>query len=63
MKVLVTDFDGTLCNPHSDDIDLEANVEALKRFKEDGNIIVISTAREPGSLMKYVKQYNTLGNS
>ena len=58
MKVLVTDFDGTLCNPHSDDIDLEANVEALKRFKEDGNIIVISTAREPGSLMKYVKQYN-----
>lgn len=58
MKVLVTDFDGTLCNPHSDDIDVEANVSALRRFKEEGNIVVISTAREPNSITKYINMYN-----
>ena len=58
MKVLVTDFDGTLCNPHSDDIDVEVNVEALKRFKEEESIIVISTDREPKSLMQYVEKYS-----
>ena len=58
MKVLVTDFDGTLCNPHSDDIDVESNVEALKRFQREGNIVVISTAREPKSLAKYIDKYD-----
>ncbi len=58
MKVLVTDFDGTLCNVHSDDIDVESNVEALKRFQREGNIIVISTAREPKSLAKYIDKYD-----
>lgn len=58
MKVLVTDFDGTLCNTYSDDIDVESNVEALKRFQREGNIIVISTAREPKSLAKYIVKYD-----
>ena len=56
MKVLVTDFDGTLCITHSDEIDVAANICALKRFKKD-NIIVLSTARKPESIMKYIKLY------
>ena len=33
MKVLITDFDGTLCLTHSNLIDVRANVTALKLFK------------------------------
>ena len=57
MKVLVTDFDGTLCITHSDEIDVASNICALKRFKKD-NIIVLSTARKPESIMKYIKLYD-----
>ena len=45
MKLLVTDFDGTL---YTDDYN--KNIEALNKFKQKGNKIVIATGRYLSSL-------------
>ncbi len=64
MKILISDFDGTLCITHSDIIDVYANVSALDAFKKEkdefgrNNIVIIATAREPNSIMKYINMYN-----
>lgn len=64
MKILISDFDGTLCVTHSDIIDVNANVSALDAFKKEkdefgkNNIIIIATARNHNSIMKYINMYN-----
>lgn len=54
--ILFCDFDGTL---HRSEIpgDFERNLEAVKRFRESGNLFVISTGRSIPSLMRDFPNY------
>lgn len=63
MKVLVTDFDGTLYVEDSNVVTINENIAALELFKNEkdiygrNNIVVVSTAREPKSIMKYINLF------
>lgn len=54
MKLLVSDFDGTLFIDYPS---LEKNIHAIQRFREEGNLFVINSGRNYTSLMKEIKQY------
>jgi len=45
MKIIVSDFDGTLF-----DEEFEANISAIKRFTDAGNVFIIATGRAMNSL-------------
>lgn len=51
MKVLVTDYDGTL---FIDENDLKENITFLKKWQELGNLIMISTGRSYSSIKNQV---------
>lgn len=55
MKVLVSDYDGTLCIKHSVS---KENIEAIHKFQEAGNMFGIVTGRSMESLMDEVHKYN-----
>src|SRR5574344_1034320 len=55
MKLLVSDYDGTL---KPDIKNLYLNIEAIKRFKEKGNTFMISTGRSFVSIKKEITKYN-----
>ena len=63
MKVWVTDFDGTLYVEDSNVVTINENIAALELFKNEkdiygrNNIVVVSTAREPKSIMKYINLF------
>lgn len=54
-KVLASDYDNTF---YLNDTDIELNKEAVKQFRELGNIFVIATGRSYADLKKKVNQYN-----
>ena len=59
MKMLVCDYDGTL-NINDDllfKIDLKLNIKAIKEFRREGNIFVISTARGYKSIKEEINKY------
>lgn len=47
MKLLVSDFDGTLFNDH-----YKENIEAVNRFVDAGNLFAIATGRDLNRLLK-----------
>lgn len=51
--LLTSDYDGTI-SP----INLKANINAIQKFINDGNIFVISTARSKTSIMRKIKKHN-----
>lgn len=55
MKVLISDFDGTL---YIDDEGISKNVPKIKEFREKGNVFIISTARNYEAIKKACVQYN-----
>ena len=54
MKLLVSDYDGTL---KSSVKDLMLNIEAINKFREKGNLFVIITGRGK-SIREYIEEYN-----
>ena len=52
MKLLVSDFDGTLYNDH-----YKENVEAVNRFVDAGNLFAIATGRDLNRLLKDLDQH------
>ena len=54
MKLLVTDYDGTLL---INDDDLRKNIIYLKKWQQDGNLIMISTGRSYSSIKNQVDLY------
>lgn len=57
MKLLVSDYDGTI---HDQDSikDTYKNVDAIKRFKDDGNLFSIATARIFPSIKAQTEKFN-----
>ena len=55
MKLLVTDYDGTL---FIDESDIKENIKHLKKWQENGNLIMISTGRSYPSIKNQVDIYN-----
>lgn len=55
MKLLVSDYDGTL---KSDLKNLFLNIEAINKFKNSGNKFVIATGRCFKSIKKEIEKYN-----
>lgn len=55
MKVLVSDFDGTLfCNID----ELKINKQAVKKFRKQGNLFIIATGRNLTSIKKEIEHLN-----
>ena len=55
MKLLATDYDGTLCyGEHIMDEDLEA----IRRWKEAGNLYVVATGRSQESIKKQIEKFD-----
>ena len=54
-KMLVSDYDGTLC---SDIKNLKLNVEAIKEFRKQGNLFTISTGRTYKSIMHQIDLFH-----
>lgn len=54
-KMLVSDYDGTL---KSNLKNLKLNIKAIKRFRKNGNLFVISTGRGYHSIKEECKQYD-----
>ncbi len=52
MKLLVSDFDGTLYNDH-----YKENIEAVNRFVDAGNLFAIATGRDLNRLLKDLDQH------
>lgn len=58
MKLLVSDYDGTL-NPEGMFIrDFKINLDAVKKFINSGNKFMLSTGRNLTSIEKEIKKYN-----
>lgn len=58
MKLLVSDYDGTL-NPNKNNTSLlSLNIEAIHRFREQGNKFVLATGRYYESIKKQIDMYN-----
>lgn len=55
MKLLVSDYDGTL-NPYIGDI--QSNLNEIKKFCDRGNIFMISTGRSFESIKKEINKHN-----
>lgn len=57
MKLLVSDYDGTL-NPNKNNTSLlQLNIEAIHRFREQGNKFVLATGRYYESIKKQIDEY------
>lgn len=54
--MLVSDYDGTL-NP-KDSNTIHLNIEAIKKFRDAGNLFVLSTGRNFSSIKKEVKKFD-----
>lgn len=52
-NILFSDYDGTI-SP----LNLKANINAIKKFINNGNFFVISTARSRASILKKTEKYN-----
>lgn len=57
MKLLVTDYDGTMYYERQDLKTLKENIEALKQFKKQ-NMVVIATGRPYTSIKKEIDTYD-----
>ena len=57
MKLLVTDYDGTMYYEKQDLKTLRENIEALKQFKKQ-NMVVIATGRPFTSIKKEIDTYD-----
>ena len=55
MKLLVSDYDDTL---YTSDYSIRLNVEAIKKFRKNGNLFAISTARDFTSIKEEIKKHN-----
>ncbi len=55
MKVLVSDYDGTL---YTDENNIRINCEVIRRFISEGNMFVLSSGRSLKSLMGKINEYN-----
>lgn len=55
MKVLVSDFDGTLFKTEEE---IEKNKEAIDHFRKAGNLFVIATGRRLSYLLKDINRWN-----
>lgn len=55
-KILVSDFDGTFYP--EDTAQISENMEAVKKFREAGNIFVINTGRSYRHFLKYKDRYD-----
>lgn len=55
MNLLVSDYDDTL---YTNNYSIYLNIEAIKKFRNNGNLFVISTARNFDSIKKEIKKYN-----
>lgn len=54
-KILVSDYDDTL---YTDEPELYKNLDAVKDFRKDNNLFVISTSRGYSSIMNEINKYN-----
>lgn len=54
MKLLVSDFDGTL---HTDDEHIEKNVQRIKSWRKSGNLFMLSSGRSYQSLLEKIDTY------
>lgn len=57
MKVLISDYDGTL---YTNENDIKRNSEKIKAFRENDNIFIISTARNYSSIKEVCEKYNII---
>lgn len=55
MKILASDFDGTLA---FDNIITDENIKKIKEFQAAGNLFGISTGRDAYGLLRHTKQYD-----
>lgn len=55
MKVLISDFDGTL---YINEDDVQKNAKKIEDFRKSGNIFIISTARNYSAIKKACLKYN-----
>lgn len=55
MKMLVSDYDGTFFRNKEE---LGKNIEAVKRFREAGNIFVLATGRNLDEMYEEIDKYN-----
>ena len=55
MNLLISDYDGTLYIDNEKQ--LRKNIEAIKEFRKNGNIFVISTARGYNSIKEEINKY------
>ena len=55
MKLIVSDFDGTY---FVDEINILKNNERINKFREDGNLFMLSSGRSFTSLKEMTKKYN-----
>ena len=54
-KILVSDYDNTF---YTTELQLRKNIESVKKFRNDGNIFVISTSRSWYSMKQEIDKYN-----
>lgn len=55
MKVLVTDYDGTLC--YGGNV-MPSDIEAIEKWQNEGNMYVIATGRSKFSIFKQLEKFN-----
>ena len=58
MKLLVSDYDGTLNPHHKNEKCLMGNIDAIKRLMANGDKFMLSTGREYYSIKKEIMKYN-----
>ncbi len=57
MKLLVSDYDGTLLPDPKDLKILRRNIESINKFRKDGNIFILSTGRPYVSIKKEIERH------
>ena len=55
MKLLVSDYDGTF---YTSDKKIKLNIEAINKFRENGNKFAIATGRNYNSIKKQIDKYD-----
>lgn len=58
MKMLVSDYDGTLLPEPKDFNNLRLNINKINEFRENGNIFILSTGRPYYSIKKEINKHN-----
>ena len=59
-KLIISDYDGTLGEAPTNNID-EETLEAIKKFTEKGGIFAVCSGRETSSIMRILKAHNIKG--